>query len=378
VKLLRIAHEYDLKLIFGGDEMQHGSVPRGAFLRVLKEYGGVQPFRLTEILRQKGNPEYLAAVTLLADGRTAEGFDALDEMGRVAEIADATDRCRHIAADYVQALDDRTSVLVVSPMHAEAKAITSAIRQELREAEGIEGEDREFTRLGPVDATAAEPGLASTYRRGDVIQFHQNSKHGFTKGDRLVVTDPASLPLDQAAKFALYRPETIALAAGDHIRFTGTVKTIDGQHTLKNGMTQAVAEITPGGNIRLDNSWVIGKEAGHLRHGYVQTSFGSQGRTVHRVILGMAAASSPAMNQEQLYVSASRAKQWIRLDTDDKDEIREAVRRSSQKLAALDLRPRRPEAGTWERLRKHRVRRRRLAAIGRMRAAWDQGHPQVK
>ena len=41
------------KLIFVGDPMQHGAVPRGAFLRVLKDYACIKPFRLTEILRQE-------------------------------------------------------------------------------------------------------------------------------------------------------------------------------------------------------------------------------------------------------------------------------------------------------------------------------------
>lgn len=379
VKLFQIAERLDLKLVLVGDQMQHGSVPRGALMRILKEYGGLRPFTLTEILRQE-NPEYRAAAKLLSEGRTVEGFDALERMGCVSEIGDDTDRCRRIASDYLQALDDRRSVLVVSPTHAESRAITAAIRQELREAKCIEGEDREFTRLAQVDATAAERGLASTYRPGDVIQFHQNAKGGFTKGNRLVVTDPAELPLGQAAKFSLYRPEPIALTAGDRIRFTGTVKTLDGKHTLKNGMAQAVAEITPGGNLRLDNGWVIGKDAGHFRHGYVETSVGSQGRTVQRVILGMSSLSAPAMNMEQLYVSASRAKEWIRLYTDSKEEVREAVNRSSRKLAALDLRPKppKPEAGSRERLHQHRARRRRVAAIGRLRAMWDKTRSQPK
>ena len=58
---------------------------------------------------------------------------------------------------------------------------------------------------------------------------------------------------------------------------------------------------------------------------------------MQRVILGMSTGSLPATNQEQLYVSASRAKEWLRLYTDNKAEVREAVQRSSQKLAALDL-----------------------------------------
>ena len=135
----------------------------------------------------------------------------------------------------------------------------------------------------------------------------------------------------------MYRPEKVSLAAGDVIRFTGTVKSIDGKHILRNGAVKTVAGFTAGGDLKLDNGWVVSKDAGHLRSGFVETSFGSQGRTVQRVILGMAAASLGAINQEQLYVSASRAKEWLRLYTDSKADIREAGGRSSQKLAALDL-----------------------------------------
>jgi conjugative relaxase-like TrwC/TraI family protein len=373
VKLFQVAERHKLKLIFVGDPMQHGSVARGALMRILKDYGGIRPFQLTEILRQE-NPAYREAAELLSQGRTLEGFDAIDGMGRIEEIADATDRYRHLATDYRQALDDRKSVLVVSPTHAEARSITAAIRQELRDAGRLGKEDREFTRLVPVDSSEAERSLPSTYRGGPlVLQFHQNAK-GFTKGDRITVTDASSVPLEHASKFSLYRPETIALATGDRLRFTGNVKTLDGKHTLKNGMAHAVAGFTPKG-IVLDNGWVIPANAGHFRHGFVETSFGSQGRTVQRVILGMSVASIPAMNMEQLYVSASRAKEWIRLYTDNKADIRDAVKRSSRKLAALDLPKQQAKAGPWPGLKKHMERRRRLGVIQRMRSAWEQVRP---
>ena len=147
----------------------------------------------------------------------------------------------------------------------------------------------------------AERGLATTYRPGDVIQFHQNAK-GFKKGDRLIVTDPAAVPLAEAAKFQLYRSERIDLAEGDKIRFTATVKTLDGKHKLSNGSTKTVAGFTPAGDMRLDNGWVVSADAGHFRGGFVETSFGSQGRTVQRAILAMAEESLPATNQEQMYV----------------------------------------------------------------------------
>src|SRR5262249_22665021 len=155
-------------------------------------------------------------------------------------------------------------------------------------------------------------------------------------GQRLTVTDPAAVPLSHADKFSLYRPRSISLAVGDAIRFTGTVKTKDGEHTLKNGVAHSVAGFTPDGDIQLENGWVVGKEAGHFRHGFVETSFGSQGRTVQRVILGMSSASLAATNKEQMYVSSTRARERMTLYTDDRESVREAIQRSSQKLLALD------------------------------------------
>lgn len=380
VKLLRIARDKDLRLVFVGDPMQHGSVPRGAFMHVLKEYGCVKPFRLREILRQKhaDDPRYLAAATRLSEGRTLEGFDILNGMGWVKEMNEE-DRYRQMAADYLQALVDGKSCLVVSPTHAEAARITREIRDQLREAGKLGDEERGFTRLVAVDASEAERGLATTYRPGDVIQFHQNAKGGIKKGERLVVTDPARVPLSEAGKFSLYRPERIALAAGDRIRFTGTVKTREGGHTLRNGSTHTVAEITEGGNIRLDNGWLVAADVGHFRHGFVETSFGSQGKTVQRVILGMASDSLPATNAEQMYVSSSRATERMTLYTDDKEAVRHAVQRSSRKLAALDLRPDRPrtQADPWEQAREQMARRRRLNFHERLRASWPAARKPV-
>ena len=366
-RFFKLAEKLDLKLILVGDPMQHGSVPRGALMRILKEYGGIKPFRLTEIMRQE-TPEYRAAAKLLSEGKTLEGFDAIDAIGRIKQVADAGDRYRQIAGDYLQALDDKKTVIVISPTHAEAARVTQEIRSQLRQAGKLGQEDRMFTRLVAANASEAQRGQAITYRPGDVIQFHQNGK-GFTKGDRLTVTDTGALPLSEASKFQLYRPDQIALSVGDKIRFTATVKTLDGKHKLSNGATKTVAGFTSAGNLKLDNGWVVSKDAGHFRSGFVETSFGSQGRTVQRALVAMAEESLPASNQEQMYVSASRAKERMTLYTDNKAAVRSAVQRSSQKLAATDLMPKHQRPA--ERIRQHQARQRRLWFIDRVRAAWQ-------
>lgn len=358
VKLFGLAKKLDLKLIFIGDAMQHGSIGRGNLLKLLQEYGRVKPFRLTEILRQK-DPRYREVAQLLSEGRTTDGFEALDKLGGVREIGHGQDRYTHLAADYVQSLEDGIKwdeLLMIAPTHREAGHITAEVRSQLRAAGRLGQEDHQFDRLVQVDSTVAERGQASAYRAGDIIEFHQNGKGGFVKGRRYVIDDPAKVPTGEAAKFSLYRKEAIALAEGDVIRFTGTVHTLGKDRVIRNGDAHTVAGFTDAGNIKLDNGDVISANAGHFRHGFVETSVGSQGRTVRRVLLGMAAASGRAINMQQLYVSASRASEWVRLYTDSKEEILEAIQRDSQKPLALDLKAAEEAAKRKEEAERERLR----------------------
>ena len=358
-RFFTLAQKLNLKPIMVGDPAQHGAVPRGALLHVLKTYAGIQPFRLTEIMRQESE-DYRQAARLMAEGKTLEGFDSIDAKGWIREIGPAEERNREIAAEYVQARLDKKSVLVVSPTHAEAASITSEIRAQLREKGLLKGEDRQFTRLVAANATEAERGQLSTYREGDVLVFHQNARQGYRKGDWLTVTDPAKVPVSEAAKFQLYRKEAIQLAVGDQLRITGQVKSLDGKHKLVNGATQTVAGFTRKGDIQLGNGWVIPACAGFFRHGVVETSFGAQGKSVQRAIVAVSAQSLPATNQEMAYVASTRAREQMTLYTDDKAALRESIQISSQKLTALDMKPKQLNAPSLkEKLRRLVLRRKR-------------------
>ena len=367
VTLFQIAERRNLKLLLVGDEMQHGSVARGALLRVLKEFAGIKPHRLSEIMRQS-DLEYRRAAQLFSEGKTLEGFQVIDGKGWVQEIADDAERYRAMAADYVQTVGSGASCLVISPTHAEAGLITAEIRSQLRETGKLGVEERAFTCLVAVNASEAQRGLVTTFRPGDVIQFHQNAAGGFQKGQRLVVTDPNAVPVHLAERFSLYRPESVSLSVGDKIRFTGPVAAFRSDHRYKNGDTLSVAAFTPGGRIRLDDGRLIDSDAGHFRSAFVETSFGAQGQTVERVILGMSDASLAAANQEQLYVSSTRAKKSMALYTGDKEAVKEAIQQSSKKHAALDLQPE-PKPGRLHRDYLERQHRERLRS---RRDAWQE------
>ena len=87
----------------------------------------------------------------------------------------------------------------------------------------------------------------------------------------------------------------------------------------------------------------------------------------------MSSRSLPATNSEQLYVSASRGKQSVTLYTDDKAAVLSAIGHSSQKLAALDIRPEPADdqAARRQKMREWEDRKRRLDYMAKVRSAYD-------
>lgn len=333
VELFALAERIDARLLLSGDRYQHGSVERGAALRLLEEEAGLVPAEVKEIQRQKG--AYKEAVAALSEGRTAEGFRKLDALGWVREIGYA-ERYKQLAADYVEAVTRGKSALVVSPTHGEGRSITAEIRRSLQERCGLGNDERTFTTLEHISFTDAERTDAALYAAGDVLVFHQNAK-GFARGERLVVTSNGPIPLDQSARFQVFRTGELKLSSGDIVRITHNGMTADGQHRLNNGSLYRIDHFDDEGNIVFENGWLIGKEFGHLAYGYVVTSHASQSKTVDRVFVGQASESFSASSREQFYVSNSRGREQVTIYTDDKAALFDAVNRSDDRLSATEF-----------------------------------------
>ncbi len=360
--VFRVAKQLDARVILMGDRRQHGSVARGAVLKLLETEAGLPGVAVTEIVRQTG--DYKRAVKDLETGKTREGLAELDRLGWVREVADADERYAAMAKAYLAATAERKrdgtakSALVVTPTHAEAARITAAVRDEL-ERTGNLGVSRTFVSLTPLHLTEAERGQAGSYLPGDVLQFHRHAP-GHQSGSRLTA-GAGTLPLDHAERFQVYRPTTLALAAGDRVRVTANGKTKDGKHRLNNGALYTVTGFSRTGDLVLDNGWVVAKDFGHLTHGYAVTSHASQGKTVDTVIVGQSSLSFPASDRRQFYVSVSRGRERALIFTDDHAGLADAVTRDRERLTATDVfRPTRSAAR--DRLATHLAFLRRLAA----------------
>jgi ATP-dependent exoDNAse (exonuclease V) alpha subunit len=327
-----LAKKLDARVILSGDRRQHGSVERGAALRLLETEAGIVPAELKEIQRQRA--DYKRAVHALSESRTEAGFRELEKLGWIHEVSGA-ERYQAIAHEYADAVHEKKSVLVISPTHLEGDRITQSIRSELKREGRLSPDERDFRILTNANFTEAERADSVNYCAGDVLVFHQNAK-GFKKGERITARGRA-LPVDQAARFDVFHSHQLEIAGGDVLRVTRNGTTIDRAHRLNNGQLVTVKKFDAKGNLVLANGWTVSKDYGFLAYGYVVTSHASQGKTVDRVIIGQSAELMRAASREQFYVSVSRARERAMLFTDDKKALLEAVSHSDERVAATEL-----------------------------------------
>lgn len=396
-RLFDVAQEQNARIILSGDAAQHNAVLRGDALRILEKDAGIKTAELKTIRRQT-NASYREAVAAVAEGdrlgkdgrtRLEAGIEMLDKMGAIIE-APGENRYRQIAEDYAAVVNEKKhggghkTALVVSPTHREADRVTEAIRDALKESGKLSAKERAFTALRSRNLTEAERAMASNYAPGEIVQFHQNAK-GFRRGERVTVTDAGAagvtvtrsdgsatvLPLKEAKKFQIYRTEKLVLAEGDKLRITMNGFTRETRRglvrgkgdRLNNGAVYEVEGFTKGSDIKLTNGFIVTKDYGGLAHGYVVTSHASQGKTVDKVLIALGSESLNAANREQFYVCVSRGREGVKLYTDDKRSMMEAVRNTSARLSATELMrdtPPIPERKTGRRerlLSLHRIKR---------------------
>ena len=395
-RLADLAKKNGNRLILSGDYFQHSSVSAGDALRLMEKEGGVKLAKLTQIRRQK-EPGYKKAVEDIAQGTgkaAQKGFDALDRMGCVIE-ASGEERHSMLVNDYLRAQNEGASALIIAPTHSEGQKLTDELRR-ARKQRGELSEEYRFTARKSMGWTEAQKGDVRNYEPGLVLEWNQNAK-GFRRGEKAVVVegenglqvqkqDGSRAPLPAEAKrFEVYRTREIGIAKGDRIRITknGEAK-VEGQAKgtrMNNGDIFTVEGFDKEGNIRLGNGKHLPKNWGHMSLGYVDTSYASQGKTVDRVFISVGSESLTAANQQQWYVSASRGREQAKLYVDSKDDVRDAIAKTGERLSAVELTHTKIRPSTWRQrfyqsLERNRVGRFIAARAQAMSERW-RGHEGV-
>ena len=195
IAVFDVAEAVGARVLLVGDRRQHRSVTAGEPLKLLEEKAGLRVAEVTEILRQQG--DYKKAAQALSEGRIDEGFEQLDKLGWIKQVADS-ERYQQLAGAYLAAVaetkrnGEHKSALVVSPTHAEGDRITEAIRAGLK-AKANSASERIVNAWVPTHLTDAQKADPTQYEPGDLLQFHQNAP-GYKKGSRLIVGEGGEPP----------------------------------------------------------------------------------------------------------------------------------------------------------------------------------------
>ncbi len=338
-----------------GDTRQHQAVDAGRPFQQMQD-AGMRTAQLDQIMRQRSNPDLLAAVQQLATGEVKNGIKMLGDQGRITEIQNPRDRINAIAKDYAA---DPQKTLVVSPDNKSRQQINEAVRAELLTKGTLAQDGQQFKTLSHRnDMTGADRTWAARYDVGDVLQYTKGSKaEGLARDSFATVravdartnlitverTDGQSVTYDprRIRGVNAYKETAREFATGDRIQFTAQDKELK----LANRDLGTITSIQPGQmTVRLDGK----KERSitfdpdkvrSLDHGYAVTSHSSQGLTERRVIANIdTEASRNLINTRLAYVAISRAETDARIYTNDAKNLGDKLAGDISKTAAVDFR----------------------------------------
>ena len=349
-ELLALVKKYNARCILSGDTRQHGPIQSGDALRILETQAQLKTVSVNKIMRQKPQ-DYKKAVEQLARGRTLEGYQLLNKMGVVKEIPDHDERLEKIADDYVGSITNNRTGIIVSPTNYEGELLNSVVREKLKAKGKIQGKEHVFDTLKSLSFTESQKKDLVNYSEGQVVRFTKNQKGGFKAGSHYEVLpskdqksvfirdlktgEKRKLPFQTPEHFQVYQKTQTQLAKGDLIRLTNNSITLEGTK-INNGNSYQIKGFTKDA-IKLSNGKTVPKDLYHYKHSYSETSYSSQGKTCQDVYISMSDLSFAATNEAALYVAASRGTHSVSIYTSDKTELRKAIAKSSERMAAREV-----------------------------------------
>jgi len=348
----RVGHE-NARATFLGDLNQLASIEAGKPFAVLVSQG-MNTERMDEILRQR-DPELKSLVEQAAQGRTAETVGQLEQSGRLIAVSDRNERLNMVAQEYLrQTSSEQEQTLVLTGSRVDREALNEMIRSGLQQQGILSGSEMRSDVLVQKDFTKSQLREAASYESGNVVRFGKDYRGlGIMKGEYGVVEDTSlgtrtvSLRMESNGRAVDWQPdrhvavevfqkEQRGVQDGDVIRWTKN----DYSQERRNGELVKVSIDTVSGRVSVHDK--NGKETDlnldtdrHWDHGYVSTIHASQGQTADRTIFH-ADSQQLATNREGWYVAVSRAREDLRVVTDDVASLKEAVGESRAQQSAIE------------------------------------------
>ena len=351
--ILERVEQESARAVFIGDRNQLSAIEAGKPFAVLVNHG-MNTERMDEILRQRDST-LKSLVEQAAQGRTLESIGQLEQAGRLIAIPDRTERLNTVAQEYLnQTTSERQRTLVLTGSRADRVALNELIRSRLEDQGALSGREIRTDVLVQRDLTKAELREAASYDIGDVVRFGKDYRSlGIQKGEygRVEATTPSqgSVTLrmegrqrtmdwhpERHVAVEVFQKEQRSLKDGDVIRWAKN----NYDQERRNGDVSWVSVNSETGNMSVRDR--AGKETDfnpkverHWDHGYASTVHSAQGRTADRTIY-LADSQQLTTSKEGWYVAVSRARDELRVITDDVSALREAVGESRAQHSAVE------------------------------------------
>lgn len=355
-KILQRAEKARARVMMMGDKDQTKAIEAGRPMHQLQD-SGMQTALMGDIVRQT-NPTLRDAVALAAAGRASEALHILqNRLDAVSEIADAEERYREIADHYCNlGTDERQRTLIVTGTNVSRRTINNLVHHQL----GLSEKGFQYSLLSRVDTTQAQRRVAKYYEPGNIIQPERGYKNGLSQDElyevtsvdtrhnrvtvrNLTTSEQLTFNPSRTAKLSIYDRNQAELSAGDSVRVTRNNAQLD----LVNGERYQVLAVSPSqvslGKINDDGS--VSRQVDlpatnqlplHLDYAYASTVHSAQGLSETGVIMNLETFSRTTKS-DVFYVATSRAREWVKLYTNDITKLPFAVDRREDKGAALDI-----------------------------------------
>ena len=359
-QILTKADKQDATVVFVGDNKQFQSIAAGNMFANLQNKIGVHA-RLTEVMRQK-NAEMRSVVAELNKGNIDKAFLRLDQQCKIKEYGNQNDLRRAAVKRYCKLTSQGHDAVVITASNVDRRQINSSIKNQLvRSGQLPAGTDH--TILTPHSVQPSQAGLASSYKKDQVIQVYK-SFGKLKAGESGLITgidnQKNTLTLKTGNKshtiniskyhgnIAVYNQEQINLSPGDRILFIKNDKKLN----VKNGQTGTIKSIDAAGNVKVASGRqniafnLYQQQPGsgkytyqHIDHGMAVTAHKSQGATYDKVIWHAPTKKGRdrQIDRRSAYVAATRARHDFEILTDDKNTLQDAMQKDNGQESVLDV-----------------------------------------
>lgn len=342
-KIIEIVDKYNCRLVLVGDTLQHKSVERGDFQRVLEENSSIKKVEITQIRRQE--TENLRDIARdFSKGNMIEGLKKLDEQGLIKECG--KDYIRNGVKRYMELTGNGRNIdntLIVASTNKEVDLINREVRFK-RYKSGVLDKETEITKqiYKSCNRTEAQRKNINSYHVKETVNFVQkygsnekNTSSAIKRIDKeksvLTLSNGEKLSVEKAAdKIDVGKEKEIKIVVGDQLRITANER----DRNLVNGDIVKVIKIdTERKEILTDKNQRIDIESWkYIDYGYADTSHKAQGKGKDNVL-----NISRKSGRDQSYVDYTRTKKTYECYTADKERFFKSVQNAKNREAVHDL-----------------------------------------